>query len=229
MTRIIAGEARGRRLKVPGALTRPTSDRVRESLFASLESLVDLNGTHVLDLFAGSGALGLEARSRGAAEVILVDRAPAVTRVIAENIARFGEIDSEKVIAAAKATGLHETILRFPKGYDTPIGLAGGILSGGQRQRIGLARAVYGDPALIVLDEPNANLDDVGEAALLKSVTQLKAKGATIIVIAHRTTLMGVADNLLLLHDGRVTAFGPRDQVLNALARPALPTRATTP
>lgn len=88
MTRIIAGEARGRRLKVPGALTRPTSDRVRESLFASLESLVDLNGTHVLDLFAGSGALGLEARSRGAADVILVDRAPAVTRVIAENIAR---------------------------------------------------------------------------------------------------------------------------------------------
>ena len=88
MTRIIAGEARGRRLKVPGALTRPTSDRVRESLFASLESLVDLNGTHVLDLFAGTGALGLEARSRGAADVILVDRAPAVTRVIAENIAR---------------------------------------------------------------------------------------------------------------------------------------------
>ena len=87
MTRIIAGEARGRRLKVPGALTRPTSDRVRESLFASLESLVDLDGTHVLDLFAGSGALGLEARSRGAAEVILVDRAPAVARVITQNIA----------------------------------------------------------------------------------------------------------------------------------------------
>ena len=84
MTRIIAGEARGRRLKVPGSLTRPTSDRVRESLFASLETVVDLDGTHVLDLFAGSGALGLEARSRGAGQVTLVDRAPAVTRSIME-------------------------------------------------------------------------------------------------------------------------------------------------
>ena len=90
MTRIIAGEARGRRLKVPGSLTRPTSDRVRESLFASLETVVDLDGTHVLDLFAGSGALGLEARSRGAGQVTLVDRAPAVTRSIKENIATVG-------------------------------------------------------------------------------------------------------------------------------------------
>lgn len=135
----------------------------------------------------------------------------------AENIARFGKVDADKVIAAAKATGLHETILRFPRGYDTQIGVAGGLLSGGQRQRIGLARAVYGDPALIVLDEPNANLDDVGEASLLKTVVDLKARGTTIVVIAHRTTMMGVADNILLLHDGRLNAFGPRDVVLSAL------------
>ena len=98
---------------------------------------------------------------------------------IAENIARFGEIDHEKVIDAAQQTGMHDMILHFPKGYDTPIGVAGGFLSGGQRQRIALARAVYGHPSLIVLDEPNANLDDVGEAALVKTVEALKKAGST--------------------------------------------------
>ena len=136
---------------------------------------------------------------------------------IAENIARFGEVDSEKVIAAARSAGLHEMILRFPKGYDTSIGEAGGILSGGQRQRIGLARAIYGDPVLVVLDEPNANLDDVGEVALVNTVRELKAKGSTVFLITHRPGILAVADRLLILANGQVQADGPRDEVLAAL------------
>ena len=136
---------------------------------------------------------------------------------IAENIGRFTEMDSPKVIAAAESAGLHEMILRFPKGYDTSIGEAGSLLSGGQRQRIGLARAIYGDPALVVLDEPNANLDDAGEAALLKTVRELKAKGKTVFLISHRPGVVAVADRLLVLRDGRVHAEGPRDAVMTAL------------
>ena len=136
---------------------------------------------------------------------------------IAENIARFGEVQSEKVIAAARSAGLHEMILRIPKGYDTPIGEAGGMLSGGQRQRIGLARAVYGDPVLVVLDEPNANLDDVGEQALVRTVQGLKAAGKTVFLITHRPGILAVADRILILRDGLVQADGPRDEVLAAL------------
>ena len=136
---------------------------------------------------------------------------------IAENIARFGEVSSEKVIAAARSAGLHEMILRFPKGYDTPIGEAGNLLSGGQRQRIGLARAVYGDPVLVVLDEPNANLDDVGEAALVRTVQELKAKGRTVFLITHRPGIVAVADRLLILRNGMVQTEGPRDEVLASM------------
>ncbi|MBK6361600.1 MAG: type I secretion system permease/ATPase [Comamonadaceae bacterium] len=136
---------------------------------------------------------------------------------IAENIARFGEIDSEKVIAAARCTGLHEMILRFPYGYDTPVGESGGLLSGGQRQRIALARAVYGNPLMIVLDEPNANLDDAGEDALMKAVHALKNSGKTIVLVTHRPSALSMADRLLVLREGRVEAFGPRDDVLAAM------------
>ena len=136
---------------------------------------------------------------------------------IAENIARFGQVDAEKVIAAARSAGLHEMILRFPKGYDTPIGEAGNLLSGGQRQRVGLARAMYGDPVMVVLDEPNANLDDVGEAALVRAVRELKSKGCTVFLITHRPGILAVADRLLVLLDGAVVADGPRDAVLDAL------------
>jgi ATP-binding cassette subfamily C exporter for protease/lipase len=136
---------------------------------------------------------------------------------IAENIARFGEVDPELVIEAAQNAGLHEMILRFPKGYDTSIGEAGNMLSGGQRQRIGLARAIYGSPVFIVLDEPNANLDDAGEAALLKTVQLLKAKGTTVFLITHRPGAVAVADRILMLRDGQVQADGPRDAVLAAL------------
>ncbi|SDZ01551.1 type I secretion system permease/ATPase [Variovorax sp. YR634] len=139
---------------------------------------------------------------------------------IAENIARLGEVDSRKVIEAACSAGLHETILRFSKGYDTLIGDAGHLLSGGQRQRIGLARALYGDPSLIVLDEPNANLDDDGEAALLRAIRELKAKGKTVFLVTHRQGAVAVADRLMVLGDGELTADGPRDAVLASFRRP---------
>lgn len=136
---------------------------------------------------------------------------------IAENIARFRELESDKVIEAARCAGLHDMILRFPKGYDTPIGEAGNLLSGGQRQRIGLARAVYGDPVLIILDEPNANLDDAGEAALTRTVQDLKEKGRTVILITHRPGAIAAADRLVLLRDGQIQLQGTRDEVLTAL------------
>ena len=138
---------------------------------------------------------------------------------IAENIARSGQVESEKVIEAAEAAGLHTMILRFPKGYDTPMGEAGGLLSGGQRQRIGLARAMYGMPALVVLDEPNANLDDEGENALVQAVQGLKAQGKTVVLISHRPGIVSVADRLLILQNGTVQASGPRDGVLAALQK----------
>ena len=136
---------------------------------------------------------------------------------IAENIARFGEVDPIKVIDAAQNAGLHDMILRFPKGYDTPIGEAGNLLSGGQRQRIGLARAIYGSPQLVVLDEPNANLDDAGETALFRTIQQLKAKGRTVFLITHRPAAVAVADRILILRDGQVVANGPRDAVIASL------------
>ncbi|MCG8431192.1 MAG: type I secretion system permease/ATPase, partial [Candidatus Omnitrophica bacterium] len=117
---------------------------------------------------------------------------------IAENIARFGKVDPEKVVEAARRTGIHEMILRFPAGYDTEIGEAGSMLSAGQRQRLGLARAIYGNPAIIVLDEPNANLDDVGDHALLQAIEELKKQGKTVVVISHRPYIVKVADLLLI-------------------------------
>jgi ATP-binding cassette subfamily C exporter for protease/lipase len=150
---------------------------------------------------------------------------------IAENISRFARPDSERVIAAAKLAGLHEIFLRFPKGYDTVIGDGGGILSAGQRQRIGLARAVYGGPALVVLDEPNSNLDDAGDAALLQAIIELSAAGKTVFVITHRTNLVGAVDKILVLRDGQVAAFGPREAVLAALRakHPPAPAKAGLP
>ncbi|RFQ34108.1 type I secretion system permease/ATPase [Pseudomonas sp. ATCC 13867] len=136
---------------------------------------------------------------------------------IGENIARFAEVDPEKVIQAARMAGVHEMILLLPDGYDTVIGSEGIMLSGGQRQRIGLARALYGNPRLIVLDEPNSNLDDVGDRALAVAIQQLKQTGATLFVITHRTNIVSQLDRLLLMNDGMVTLYGSRDQVLAEL------------
>lgn len=136
---------------------------------------------------------------------------------IASNIARLGSIDANAVVAAAKMTGLHELILRLPKGYETRVGEAGNLLSGGTRQRIGLARAVYGNPKLVVLDEPNANLDDAGEKALAQTLMTLRANGSTVFVISHRSHLMEAADRMLVLADGQVQASGPYDGVMAAM------------
>ncbi|MFK3740082.1 type I secretion system permease/ATPase [Massilia sp. TN1-12] len=136
---------------------------------------------------------------------------------ISENIARFGEIDAEKVVQAAKRAGVHDMILRFPQGYDTPLGEGGAGLSGGQKQRLGLARAMYGDPALIVLDEPNSNLDEVGEQALVQAVMDLRQRGKTIVLITHRPSAISVTTKLLLMNDGTVQAFGPTKDVVAAI------------
>jgi ATP-binding cassette, subfamily C, bacterial exporter for protease/lipase len=136
---------------------------------------------------------------------------------VSENIARFGEIDSEKVVLAARRAGVHDMILHMPEGYDTKLGDGGAGLSGGQKQRIGLARAMYGDPSLIVLDEPNSNLDDVGEQALVQAVLDLRQRGKTIVLITHRTSALGATNKLLLMRDGTAQLFGPTNEVLGAL------------
>lgn len=136
---------------------------------------------------------------------------------VSENIARFGDVDAEKVVTAAKRAGVHDMILRLPKGYDTPLADGGGGLSGGQKQRLGLARAMYDDPALIVLDEPNSNLDDVGEQGLVNAVMDLRKRGKTIILITHRSTILGATNKLLVMKDGSVQAFGPTQQVMAAI------------
>lgn len=148
---------------------------------------------------------------------------------VAENIARFGEVDSDKVVAAAQAAGVHELILQLPKGYDTPLGDQGSALSGGQRQRIGVARALYGDPVLIVLDEPNSNLDELGEKALAETLQRLKVNGRTVIIITHRRSTVEVADKLLVMHEGAPKLYGPRDQVIEAIKQGQMPQRPIAP
>ncbi|MES2609853.1 MAG: type I secretion system permease/ATPase [Pseudomonadota bacterium] len=136
---------------------------------------------------------------------------------LAENIARFGEVNMVKVEAAARAVGLHEFILSLPHGYDNPVGPEGARLSGGQRQRVGLARALYGDPVFVVLDEPNSSLDEQGDAALAQAIQSAKARGTTFVIMTHRVSVLAVVDKLLVLRDGQQVAFGPRDEVLAAL------------
>ncbi len=138
---------------------------------------------------------------------------------VAENIARMGEVVPERVIKAAKEAGVHDLILRLPKGYDTPIAQPGGvILSGGQRQRVGLARALYGDIKLLVLDEPNSNLDEEGERRLIQALILMKQRGVTTVLVTHKPGILGVADKILVMREGTVVMFGPRDKVFGALA-----------
>ncbi|WP_292075730.1 type I secretion system permease/ATPase [Mesorhizobium sp.] len=137
---------------------------------------------------------------------------------IAENIARLRDVDSDAVIAAAQLAGIHEMILRLPNGYRTEVGPHGARISRGQCQRIALARALFGDPPLIVLDEPNTGLDGEGEVALFNVLQQLKARGRTVVVISHQTNLLRTADHILFLREGSVSMFGTRDEVLGALA-----------
>nr|WP_255773216.1 type I secretion system permease/ATPase [Halorhodospira sp. 9622] len=138
---------------------------------------------------------------------------------VAENIARFGEVDSRKVVEAARKAGLHDMILRLPEGYDTRIGINSGALSAGQRQRVALARAVYGNPKIVVLDEPNSNLDQAGDEALVDTIRKLREDGCTVVLIAHRAAILSAVEQVLVLRDGKVATLGSRQDVLNRLTR----------
>ena len=138
---------------------------------------------------------------------------------LAENIARFGEVDMLQVEAAARLVGVHELIMSLPKAYNSPVGRDGAMLSGGQRQRIGLARALYGKPVFVVLDEPNSSLDEAGDVALANAIGELKKLGTTFVVMTHRSSILGVADKMLLLREGAQQGFGPRDEILAALQK----------
>lgn len=137
---------------------------------------------------------------------------------VAENIARFGELDAERIVAAAKAAGIHDMVLQLPKGYDTALGEQGAGLSGGQKQRLGLARALYGNPRIIVLDEPNSSLDDAGEAALVQAIQGQKALGHIVILVTHKTSIVNMTDALAVMQDGRVLTGGPTQEVLARLS-----------
>ncbi|MFQ3787929.1 type I secretion system permease/ATPase [Halomonas sp. A29] len=147
---------------------------------------------------------------------------------VAENIARFGEVDSSRVVSAARKAGVHEMILTLGDGYDTVI-TSGSGLSGGQRQRLALARALYGDPVLVVLDEPNANLDDRGEQALAAAMSTLKQEGVTLCVVSHRISVLKGMDRLLLLRDGEMQLCGPREEVMASLAVKPVPVTSAEP
>ena len=136
---------------------------------------------------------------------------------LAENIARLGPVDPEKVVAATKAVGIHETILSFPKGYETLVGETGQALTGGQRQRLVIARAIYGDPVYLVMDEPNASMDDAGEADLIRLIKSLKLKKTTVVFSTHRPKLLAVADVMMVLKNGQQVIYGPTHEVLTVL------------
>jgi len=148
---------------------------------------------------------------------------------IAENIARFGEICSEKIVAAARLAGVHELVLSFPNGYESDVGLAGDRISLGQRQRLGLARALYDDPSFIVLDEPNSHLDQEGEQALAAALQRLKQEGRTIVIVTHRPAVLHVADKALVMREGVAVRFGDRDSILKPFAEAGPPLRVAAP
>lgn len=141
---------------------------------------------------------------------------------IAENIARFEpQAPSDKILAAARVAGVHDLVIHLPEGYETRIGEAGSALSAGQRQRIALARALYGDPFLVILDEPNSNLDAEGEAALTEAIQSVRARGGVAIVVAHRPSALASLDQVLVMANARIVAFGPKNEILNKITRPA--------
>lgn len=192
----------------PSASGKTTLARMLVGLWPSVQGKVRLDGA---DVFAWSKA------ELGPHLGYLPQGVELFDGTVAENIARFGELDVAKVEAAARAVGLHEFILALPQGYETQVGREGAMLSGGQRQRVGLARALYGRPAFVVLDEPNSSLDEQGDAALAQAIAHYKAQGTTFVVMTHRTSVLGVADKMLVLREGQAQMFGPRDDVIKAL------------
>lgn len=196
----------------PSASGKTTLARLLMGLWPALSGKVRLDGA---DVFAW------DKRELGPHLGYLPQGVELLEGTLAENIARFGEPSRVKLEAAARAVGLHEFIESLPQGYDSAVGRDGAMLSGGQRQRVALARAIYGDPVLVVLDEPNSSLDEDGDAALAQAILTLKARGTTFVVMTHRTSVLGVADRMLVLRDGAQQAFGSRDEVLAALNRAA--------
>jgi len=192
----------------PSAAGKTTLARLLVGLWPSMGGKVRLDGA---DVFAWDKS------ELGPYLGYLPQGVELLEGTLAENIARFGDVDMAQVEAAAKLVGVHELILAMPQAYNTPIGRDGAMLSGGQRQRVGLARALYGKPVLVVLDEPNSSLDEAGDAALTQAIATLKQQGTTFVIMTHRTSVLGVADKMLLLREGTQQAFGPRDEVLAAM------------
>ena len=214
-----AGESLG--LVGPSGAGKTTLLRLMLGIWKPQSGVVRLDGANIAQW--DRDALGLHVG-------YLPQDAELFAGTVAENIARLGAVDDGRVVEAARLAHAHEMILRLPQGYDTPLGDAGATLSGGQRQRIALARALYGAPRLVVLDEPNANLDAEGETALAAALHELKQRGATVIVVSHRPALMSQLDKVAVLKDGVLEAFGPVSSVsprLRAVARPAPATPAS--
>jgi ATP-binding cassette subfamily C protein len=216
---LLAGEILG--IVGPNGAGKTSLARVLVGVWPPVKGTVRLDGA-TLDQW--------DPEERGPHIGYLPQTADLFDGTVAENIARMSTApDSEAVIAAARAAGAHEMILRLPAGYATRIGEGGTVLSAGQRQRIALARALYGNPFLVVLDEPNANLDEEGEAALLQTLRDLKARGAIVILISHRPAALFACDKILVLAYGVQQAFGPRDQVLKMIARRPAPAAGQRP
>ncbi len=193
----------------PNGVGKTSLCRMILGMWAPTEGIITLDGKDIFQIDNDSLGLFLG---------YLPQNVELFTGTVKENIARMGEVDAEKVIEAAKRAGAHETILLFPQGYDTDIGEAGLSLSGGQRQRIGLARALYGQPKLVILDEPNSNLDEAGEQALVQALQRLKNMGATTIMITHKASLLNAVDKILVLQNGEQARFGSKDEIFRQMA-----------
>lgn len=198
----------------PSAAGKSTLVRIMLGLWQPLAGSVRLDGARLADW--SSATLGPQLG-------YLPQDTELLAGTVAENIARLApaSASSDAVVAAARLAGAHDMVLQLPQGYDTPIGDGASSLSGGQRQRIGLARALFGEPRVVVLDEPNSNLDSEGESALVEAIKRLKARGATVVFVTHKPSLLNQADKVLVLDGGSVLAFGARDVVLARMQTPA--------
>ncbi len=194
----------------PSAAGKSTLVRTLLSLYSPTSGALRLDGAELIQY--ESSALG-DSMGYLPQDVELLDG------TLAENIARFGEVNAEEVVRAARLAGVHEMILALPEGYDTRLD-GNRTMSAGQRQRVALARAVYGEPAVVILDEPNSNLDEAGSAALDKALAELRSTGATVIIVTHRSRVLERLDRVLLLIDGKLACYGPPNEVAAALRQP---------
>ncbi|HEX8058191.1 MAG TPA: ATP-binding cassette domain-containing protein, partial [Novosphingobium sp.] len=209
--RMEAGQALG--IIGPSAAGKTSLARVLIGVWRPLRGSVRLDGA-ALDQW--------DSDRLGAAIGYLPQTVELIDGTVADNIARFHpDASSDAIIAAATAANVHDLIVQLPQGYDTPVGAFGADLSAGQRQRVGLARALYGDPFLVVLDEPNSNLDAEGETALEHAIAGVRKRGGIAVIIAHRPSALSQTSHVLFMREGKAEAFGERDDVLRRLTRPA--------